>query len=89
MFHRNEIELIVTEKAAIAAKATGTEGITMDATLGEDLLLSSLASIELTLLLEAALDMRIPLARVVDSATLGDCADLIEGLLAQGMAAQS
>ena len=89
MVSRSEIESIVAQKTAAVSKDAYLGSSPMSMIIGKDLKLSSLKTIELTMLLEDAFDIKIPLAMVLESTTLGAYADLVENLLRHRAASQT
>ncbi|TFH39979.1 MAG: acyl carrier protein [Lysobacterales bacterium] len=81
MTDRNEIEKIVIKNTAIICKKL-PESLSMDTRFGEDLKFRSMQAVKLTMLLEDAVDIKLPMARVLKNKTLKDAVDLVVELLA-------
>lgn len=82
MVDRNEIEQIIIKNTALVCKVPA-ESLSMNTMFGKDLKMRSMHAVKLTMLLDDAFDIKMPMARVLKNETLKDAADLVEELLGE------
>lgn len=78
---RSEIERTIVESTATICK-TKPDTLSMDTRFKDDLKLKSMQAVKLTMLLEDAFDIKMPIQQVLKNETLMDCADQVSSILA-------
>ncbi|MGV8082060.1 MAG: acyl carrier protein [Coriobacteriia bacterium] len=79
---RSEIERTIVQSTAMICKIK-PESLSMETRFKDDLKLRSMQAVKLTMLLEDAFDIKMPIQQVLKNETLMDCANQVSDILAQ------
>jgi len=82
MLGRTDIEQTCIEKTALVFHVA-PEKLNMETRFDEDLKARSMQALKLTILLEDAFEIKMPMSRVLKNETLRDCAEMVADTLAE------